>query len=347
MGGQEARHAVLMGDPSFFSIKGGANPHTRTFWGRRKRVSRKKAITQWHQLARSLIGLGVEVFVLPPVKEQPGLVYPANAGFLTRIQEEIPIREKTFYLSNLISTRAGEKPYYKDFIKQLGFKTQELSYRFEGEADFFPVGDRYIFTYGVIEAQRFIFQWAIPPYRRVYGFRSDKEVLAELSLIAERDKIIPLRLINEAFYHGDTLLCSFGPNRELLLAYLPALEPNSQAILREIMGDKLVELEPEDAWLYAANSFQVAYGDQRYLIMPEGVSPGLLSRIKERGVIPVLVDVSEFWKKGGGSVKCMIGDLGYLVNGENTMAEKFRYQRSYRNLFLLPTAIETHLPLLG
>jgi N-dimethylarginine dimethylaminohydrolase len=32
--------------------------------------------------------------------------------------------------------------------------------------------------------------------------------------------------------------------------------------------------------------------------------------VRERGVEPVVVDVSEFLKKGGGSVKCMIGDLG-------------------------------------
>lgn len=334
MVGEEARCAVLMGDPSFFSIKGGANPHTRTFWGRRKRVSRKKAIAQWHQLAKTLAVLGAEVFVLPAIKEQPGLVYPANAGFITHLQVKIPIKEKTFYLSNLIPTRAGEKPYYKDFIEQLGLKTQYLSYRFEGEADFFPVGDKYIFTYGVIEEQRFVLQWGIPPYRRLYGFRSDKEVLAELGPIVGPDKIVPLRLINEAFYHGDTIFCSFGHNKEFLLAYLPGLDTTSQGVVTEMMGDKLVKLEAEDAWLYAANSFQMEYRDQRYLIMPEGVSPGLLSQIKERGVIPVVVDVSEFWKKGGGSVKCMIGDLGYLVNSKETRSETFRSQRSYKNLFL-------------
>lgn len=331
---QEARYAVLMGDPSFFSIKGGANPHTRTFWGRRKRVSRKGAIAQWHQLARTLTGLGVEVFILPAVKEQPGLVYPANAGFLSYLQEKIPIKEKSFYLSNLISTRAGERPYYKDFIERLGFKTHDLSYRFEGEADFFPVGNKYIFTYGVIEEQRFVFQWGIPPYRRVYGFRSDKEVLTELGTIVSPDKIISLRLINEAFYHGDTLLCSFGHSREFLLAYLPGLAPTSRGVIIEEMGDKLVKLEARDAWLYAANSFQVEYNDQKYLIMPQGVSPELLFQIKDRGVIPVLVDVSEFWKKGGGSVKCMIGDLGYLLNGEDSNSERFSRRRSYKNLFL-------------
>jgi hypothetical protein len=44
--------------------------------------------------------------------------------------------------------------------------------------------------------------------------------------------------------------------------------------------------------------------------MPGGVSERLQAEVRERGVEPVVVDVSEFLKKGGGSVKCMIGDLG-------------------------------------
>ena len=44
--------------------------------------------------------------------------------------------------------------------------------------------------------------------------------------------------------------------------------------------------------------------------MPGGVSERLCAQVRERGVTPIPVDVSEFLKKGGGSVKCMIGDLG-------------------------------------
>ena len=29
------QRTVLMGDPAHFSVKGGANPHTRDRWGRR------------------------------------------------------------------------------------------------------------------------------------------------------------------------------------------------------------------------------------------------------------------------------------------------------------------------
>jgi hypothetical protein len=44
--------------------------------------------------------------------------------------------------------------------------------------------------------------------------------------------------------------------------------------------------------------------------MPDGISSELESSIRARGVVIAKTDVSEFYKKGGGSVKCMIGDLG-------------------------------------
>jgi hypothetical protein len=49
--------------------------------------------------------------------------------------------------------------------------------------------------------------------------------------------------------------------------------------------------------------------------MPGGISDALAGIVRERGVTPLTVDVSEFLKKGGGSVKCMIGDLGPVEDG--------------------------------
>ena len=72
----------------------------------------------------------------------------------------------------------------------------------------------------------------------------------------------------------------------------------------------LVALSDEDAACYAANSFTLTQGGASHLVMPGGVSERLQAEVRERGVNPVVVDVSEFLKKGGGSVKCMIGDLG-------------------------------------
>ncbi len=44
--------------------------------------------------------------------------------------------------------------------------------------------------------------------------------------------------------------------------------------------------------------------------MPEGVSARLEDAVRAQGTRVLKVDVSEFHKKGGGSLKRMIGDLG-------------------------------------
>lgn len=327
------KRGVLMGNPTHFSIVGGANPHTRNWLGLKKRVNREKAIKQWHHLAKTLTELGGEVFVLPPDKEHTGLVYPANAGFLTKVDEKVPINRKLFILSNLIPTRQGEREHYKEFLSNLGFIVGEISSRFEGEADFFPVEDKYLFTYGAIKEQRFVLQRTFPFYRRIYGFRSDLGGLEELKYIVDNKEIISLALCNEAHYHGDTVLCAFGPKGEYLLAYLEGLEETSRQILLKQFGNAILPLEESDAKIYAANSFQLSSEQGLFLVMPEGISSTLITMVRDKGVEPILVDVSEFWKKGGGSVKCMICDLGYMIDDQDLPSPEvssFREKVLYR-----------------
>jgi N-dimethylarginine dimethylaminohydrolase len=312
------QRTVLMGDPAFFSVKGGANPHTRTRWGTRRRVDRATAVRQWHDLKAVLEELGVRVLVVPPDPAQPGLVYPANAGFLTDLDARKPIAEKTFHLSNLLPTRAGERPHYERVLRAAGFRTDEIDprFRFEGEADFFPAGDFQLLTHGGIERQRFVPVWGIPPWRRVYGFRTDGQVLGVLAPLVAPRRTLRLELVREAHYHGDTALCAFGPRREHLLVYRAALAPTAWHALVDHFGDALVEIDEADARRYAANSFTLADDGHPCLVMPAGVSDRLLAQVRERGVTPICVDVSEFLKKGGGSVKCMIGDLGPVAVGD-------------------------------
>jgi N-dimethylarginine dimethylaminohydrolase len=125
-----------MGDPSFFSVQGGANPHTRTRWGTRRSVDRELAIRQWRDLKAALEDHGVRVLVVPPDASQPGLVYPANAGFLNGVDDPAPRSDETFYLSNLLPTRAGEKPHYRRVLEAAGFRLAELDaqYRFERQS---------------------------------------------------------------------------------------------------------------------------------------------------------------------------------------------------------------------
>lgn len=297
-------HCVLMGDPAHFAVVGGANPHTRDKYGRRKSVDRALAIRQWGALRDLLRGLGLEVDVIPPDPAHPGLVYPANAGFR---------HGDVFVLSNLTPTRAGEKPAYREAVTRRGLRCVEIAARFEGEADLFPAGDAYLFTHGRIRRQRFVPRLGWPPWKRVYGFRSDPRALAEIEAIRPLGKrVIRVELADERYYHGDTCLCSFGPGREFLLAYPPALHPESLDALRAHFGERLVPIGDADAAIYAANSFALESGGESLLVMPRGVSAELGARVRAAGTRVVDVDVSEFHKKGGGSVKCMIGDLGEL-----------------------------------
>jgi arginine dihydrolase len=295
-------HAVLMGDPGEFHIAGGANPFTRTWWGRKKHVDRQKAVQQWKALHDLLVSLGLKVFVLPSDAAHPGLVYPANYG--VRLGE-------VYVLSNLLPTRAGERPIYQNFLRDLGLRTAGLRCRFEGEAEFFPVGGRYLFTYGAVKRQGFKPKFALPPWTRVYGFRTERHAMDELkAYLPQGTEIVDFELIEESHYHGDTVFCSFGPKREFLLAYLEGVLEADRERCRHIFKENLIVLSARDGFHYAANSFQAETPEGLKLIMPEGVSEGLLKQIKDRGVTPVTIDVSEFLKKGGGAVKCMIGDLG-------------------------------------
>jgi hypothetical protein len=64
------------------------------------------------------------------------------------------------------------------------------------------------------------------------------------------------------------------------------------------------------------------------------VSDTLLRAIEQRSVEPVLVNVSEFLAKGGGSIKCMILDLGPSDEQPcDPAAVRFRAASSYQNCF--------------
>ena len=299
------KHVVLMGDPSHFSVVGGANPHTRDSYGRRKSVDRALAIAQWGRMRDLLRELGMQVAVVPANPAHPGLVYPANAGFR---------HGDVFVLSNLTPTRAGEQPIYRRVVESLGLSCVTSQARFEGEADLWPAGDVLLFSHGRIRRQRFVPRLGWPPWKRIYGFRSDPRALDEIEAIAELGKqVLRIELVDERYYHGDTCLCSFGAGRAFLLAYTPVLHAASAARLRELFGDRLIEIGAGDAAIYAANSFALEAGGESLLVMPEGVSARLVEAVSARGVRVLKADVSEFHKKGGGSVKCMIGDLGLLA----------------------------------
>jgi len=242
-------------------------------------------------------------------------VYPANAGFMKDVDRSLPLAERRFHLANLLPSRAGEKAHYHRALTVAGVPSANIDarFRFEGEADFFPAGGVHLLTHGGLQRQRFVPTFGIPPWKRIYGFRTDVAVEEMLIPIISPRRIVKIKLTLEAHYHGDTVLCAFGRGRRYLLAYRAGIATAAWQPLQVIFGDNLIELSESDAARYAANSFTFNRGNESYLVMPDGLSDKLLAQVRERGVTPICVDVSEFLKKGGGSVQCMIGDLGSVL----------------------------------
>jgi len=115
---------------------------------------------------------------------------------------------------------------------------------------------------------------------------------------------------------------------------MDGLTDESRQRLRGVFGRDLIELDGIDAARYAANSFQIIREGRCGLVLPAGLSPRTLTRIQERGVDPISVDVSEFLAKGGGSIKCMILDLGPSSElPADTGPASFRARRNYSGLF--------------
>ena len=186
-----------------------------------------------------------------------------------------------------------------------------------------------------MKTQRFRVRFGLPPYERVYGFRSEIGALEELQAIVGEREVVSLELRDEAYYHGDTALCAFGPPASVSCSLISmGLMPTAVEQLQSLFQADLIPLSTQDAALYAANSFTLTQNGTSSLFMPAGVSDTLQARIRERGVEPVLIDVGEFLRKGGGAVKCMIADLG--PNDETGLSSEqlaFRAERDYQTLF--------------
>jgi len=76
-------------------------------------------------------------------------------------------------------------------------------------------GDVHLLTHGSLEKQRFVPTLAFPPWKRVYGFRTDVRAEPLLAVRVAPRRVVPLELALEAHYHGDTVLCAFGPGARL------------------------------------------------------------------------------------------------------------------------------------
>lgn len=260
---QLTQPTILMCPPDFYGIEYEINP-----WMSRSVPSdAAQASEQWQALHDQLVGLGVDVRLMAPVKGLPDLVFTANAGLVWN--------DTVFLASFRHSARQGETPVDDDWFQSNGFQTIALppTMNFEGAGDALFCGDTLFGGY-LVRSDATAMQWL--------GARMNC-------------RTIPLQLVDEHFYHLDTCFCPL--DAETALYYPPAFDDYARRALSLIPN--LIPVRPEEAARFACNAVVVG----KNVVMNVGC-PGLEADLIQHGFTPHSTPLDEFLKAGG-SAKCL------------------------------------------
>jgi N-dimethylarginine dimethylaminohydrolase len=255
---------ILMCPPDYYGIEYEINP-----WMDRTRGSTPdRARGQWQRLYDTLIGLGVVVDLMTPRPGLPDLVFTANAGlvfgrrfFSSRFRHEV---------------RARETPSFDAWFAEHGFTVEHLpeGVYFEGAGDALFCG---------------------PTLFAGYRIRSDVHGHHYLGRVLQRH-VLPLELVNPAFYHLDTCFCPLAPGEALY--YPGAFDAYGRKVIESHIPRLLAAPEAE-AHRFGCNAVVVG----KTVILNAGCGQ-LAAGLRAWGYTPAEVELDEFIKSGG-SAKCL------------------------------------------
>jgi N-dimethylarginine dimethylaminohydrolase len=231
-------------------------------------VDAARAMRQWDALRRTYLDLGHAVEVIPAEPGLPDMVFAANGGLVV---------DGTAYSARFAHPqRAAEGPAYLGWLRAAGLRPVQARHVNEGEGDLLVVGD--LVLAGT-------------------GFRTAVAAHDEVRALFGRP-VVTLELVDPHYYHLDTALAVLD---DTTVAYLPgAFSAASRETLRELFPDAILA-EPRDAAVLGLN----AVSDGRHVVLAAQAT-GFAARLRERGFVPVGVDVSELMKAGGGAKCCTL-----------------------------------------
>jgi ornithine--oxo-acid transaminase len=274
----------LMCPPAYFDVSYAINPWMDLLIP----VDRKRAARQWDALVTTLREAGAQVVLLDPLADLPDLVFTANLG-LVDAGTFIPARMRH-------PQRRPEPAHAEAWFREQGFEIRRLGDDVvqEGAGDALP------------------FEGTL-----VGGYRARSSASSYIDLARLVDgRILPVELADERFYHVDIVFCPL--DRGCALVVPQAMDAESARLVRELVPDP-IELTDEEAAAFCANSVVVG----RTVVMP-ACSPRLELELHERGFEPVVVEVSEFLKAGGGP-RCLTLALDVELGCEDTAAVAERF----------------------
>ncbi|WP_236789703.1 dimethylargininase [Amycolatopsis sp. GM8] len=261
----------LMCPPRFFAVEYSINP-----WMDPSRpVDVPLALAQWTELRDTYRRLGHTVEEIEPQPGLPDMVFAANSGTV--------IDGRVLGSRFRAPQRVPEADHYRRWFLEHGYRDVVMPSRInEAEGDFAWTG-------------RMILAGT--------GFRTDPEAHAEAQEILGVP-VLSLSLVDPRYYHLDTALFVLSEATESApaqIAYYPeAFSQGSQRVLARLFPDAVLA-GAADAECFGLNGVS----DGRNVVLPIEAT-ALADRLAARGYDPVLVDISELRKAGGGPKCCTL-----------------------------------------
>jgi N-dimethylarginine dimethylaminohydrolase len=263
---------LLLCMPRFYGVEYVINPWMK---GNVGRADAGVALGQWEQFRTALEAHAITE-VVEPVPGLPDMAFAANAGL---------VHDGTFVPARFrFPQRQPEVRHFTDWFRRRRFRIVELPGEgpFEGEGDaLFQPGEALL--------------WG------GYGVRTSLHIHRQLAETLDVE-VVPLRLVDERFYHLDTCFCPLAEGR--IIYYPDAFDRDSLAVIASrVPAAQRFEVDTADALGFACNA--VVTGG---LFITNYASAALRVRLSSWGYRVVVRPLGEFILAGG-AAKCLVLQL--------------------------------------
>src|SRR3989441_3456672 len=270
--GMAPRDRFLLCTPRFYRVEYVINPWME---GNVGRTDAEEAMRQWEAL-RAALAARADPALLEPAPGLPAMPFTANAGL---------VPDDTFVSARFrFPQRAPETRHAVEWFRRRGSRIVELPGRgtFEGEGDA-------------------LFQPGAPLLWGGYGVRTALQAHRHLAEVLDVE-VVPLRLVDERFYHLDTCFCPLPEGR--VFYYPDAFDRESlERIAARVPAEQRCEGDPADALHFACNA--VVTGGA---VITNFASDALRERLERWGHEVVLCPLGQFILAGG-AAKCLVIQL--------------------------------------
>lgn len=240
-------------------------------------VDQSLAKKQWLKLYSMIIAYGHDVQTVIPGNHCPDMVFTANAGLV--------IGHKFIASQFRHVERQTERTRFREWFSAHGYEdiTPGWQAHWEGAGDLLYAGKFWVGGYGF----------------RSVDF-SHRIALDDLGM--DISSLLPVKLIDERFYHLDTCFCPlrFNGDRPLVMYYPNAFDERSRHEIEEKF--ETIHASEDEAKSFCCNAVVL----EDIVLMPESESGRLSRLLKDKYKFKVVtLEMTEFIKSGG-ACKCLV-----------------------------------------